>query len=292
MFACSRDAGCSLRKLQGPWTSQAVIERLGKSVREGTACTVCMVNVSKSGRPFSHSVTATPLGTGGTADLVRFTSKAIDVFGNSYGSLDTTGASIDSILNADAGSHTVDTTMATVEALVATTTTAEHHERYVDPAAFMPTFEGSLIAPCVVTTAEPPYSIVHANEAWLALCGFSAPEVLGVDLKCIQGPATSPALIGALMQHVRARQNCIVPNLVNFNKRRQPFRHTLQVEYVAMGDSAVFYCTSTDIGRLKSTLGGDERFACGTPAAGKLDGEVVMWSEELEDYIDRARSSM
>ena len=58
---------------------------------------------------------------------------------------------------------------------------------------------------CAAPAATPPYAILWASQGWLAVCGFTAPEIVGIDFKCIQGPATDRRALGVLMDGVRSR---------------------------------------------------------------------------------------
>ena len=40
----------------------------------------------------------------------------------------------------------------------------------------------------MVCRALPPFGVVYANPDWEALCGFSSAEMLGRDLRVLQGP--------------------------------------------------------------------------------------------------------
>ena len=81
----------------------------------------------------------------------------------------------------------------------------------------------------VLTSARAPYPIVWASEGWLELCGFSATEIVGRDLKLIQGPGTDRLAITKLMDAVRSGSELHELTLVNYTKEKQPFRHTLSM---------------------------------------------------------------
>ena len=42
----------------------------------------------------------------------------------------------------------------------------------------------------VITAGEEPFQIVWASEAWLTLCEYTAPQVLGHTFALINGPQT------------------------------------------------------------------------------------------------------
>ena len=106
---------------------------------------------------------------------------------------------------------------------------------------------------CVVTAARAPYAVVWASEAWLDLCGFAACEVVGRTLSMIQGPATDMRAVGLLMACARAeREMADAIRLVNYDKSRRPFVHSLAMAIVrdASGAAEFLRATSTDVQRL------------------------------------------
>lgn len=57
--------------------------------------------------------------------------------------------------------------------------------------------------------ARPDGTIVWANNAWCTLCAFPGPaDVMGRDLRCIQGPGTDRAEL-----KVRHRARLLSPNM-------------------------------------------------------------------------------
>ena len=61
----------------------------------------------------------------------------------------------------------------------------------------------------VITSGEEPCHIVWASEAWLRLCEYSSPQVLGHTLELIQGPMTDPTSVTSLMDAIRNVANTI-----------------------------------------------------------------------------------
>ena len=62
----------------------------------------------------------------------------------------------------------------------------------------------------VVTTVDAPHRIIHVNQAWEDLCGYTKEQVLHRTLHLIQGPETNPQLIShavaEIVQAHRAQQ--------------------------------------------------------------------------------------
>ena len=102
--------------------------------------------------------------------------------------------------------------------------------------------------------ARPAHSQIHPAT--------TSPQVLGRDLKCLQGPATSKASIHQLMEGVRAGVPCSV-ELLNYDKKRRPFQHTVNLAPVRAGDGEVvlFRTTSSKVRKLGAA--NDANTACG-----------------------------
>lgn len=286
-------AGMSLSRLQGPATDSIWVMRLVRAVHLHAVCKIpVLISHDRQGRPFSHSITAYPLVTpGGRAALARIVSQPMALFGSRDGS----ARAPDS---AAAGGRSVDSTLASLcgdaaifdpleaaddaDALAAESNLFLHGLPRGGPELPLPLPDDLL---CVVTRAEPPYGILWASSPWLHLCGFVAAEVLGLDLQCIQGPSTSRPLINRLMHHVRARQSCTTNGLVNYDKERNPFCHSLHVDYlppVAWGSQqAVFRATSTHV-----TRPGSSRASYATPMATPCEDSDGESSQAEEDSSD------
>lgn len=115
----------------------------------------------------------------------------------------------------------------------------------------------------VVTQASSPFAVVWASAGWLATCGFRLDEIVGRDLRCIQGVATDPAVIAELMRAARKGEAARGLTLVNYDKQRRPFSHVLSIEPVrGAGDACFLRATSVMVrqlgGRALRELSGNE----------------------------------
>ena len=195
----------------------------------------------KKRRPFSHTVSVTPLvSPNGLVEHFRATSHSVSLLhgacrGGSAVSVDLGGPQ-SRMLDECGGRATVDTTVSTLAAVA-------NHERArlpsdLDWAPNMMAIEQGIspsltpkVAPpfappamVVLTSAEPPYAIMWASPGWLEVCGFTLPEIVGTDLRCIQGPATDRIAIASLMAHVRRKRGCTLRGLINYDKKRRERR--------------------------------------------------------------------
>jgi len=71
--------------------------------------------------------------------------------------------------------------------------------------------------PIVLCEKEYPHRIVHPNQPWLEMCGYTLEEVEGLTNKILTGPETDPAAINDLLECVRRREPS-VQTLVNYKK--------------------------------------------------------------------------
>ena len=71
----------------------------------------------------------------------------------------------------------------------------------------------------IITSAAPPFQIVHVNQAWCDTCGFAAEEVVGQTCQILQGPHTCRTTLDALKTAALARRPLTV-KLVNYTKVR------------------------------------------------------------------------
>ena len=82
----------------------------------------------------------------------------------------------------------------------------------------------------MLTQPQPPYAIVWASHSWLVVCGYSSlAEVAGCTLSIVQGARTDHAAVDRIMEAVRYEQSIEGLRLINYDKQRRPFRHTLRV---------------------------------------------------------------
>ena len=84
----------------------------------------------------------------------------------------------------------------------------------------------SELAVCV-TSAFPPYEIMHTNRAWSDLTGWSFVEVAGETCRILQGEATSPEAIASLRVASESKLFCRA-ELINYTRLGEPFRCVME----------------------------------------------------------------
>lgn len=306
-YSSAEMLGRSLRCLQGPATDKSAVEKLMQSVHQQEACIVpSLINYDKKRRPFSHTVSVTPLvSPNGLVEHFRATSHSVSLLhgacrGGSADSVDL-GCDHSRMLDNRGGCATVDTTVSTLAAVA-------NHERVRLPSENMMVIEQGIppsLAPKVVpfappamvvlTSAEPPYAIMWASPGWLEVCGFTLPEIVGTDLRCIQGPATDRIAIASLMDHVRRKRGCTLRGLINYDKKRRPFKHTLSIVPVsssrangASNEAAALPGAEISMFRAEST---DVSLSCGgvfepESAADPSEQDTDdVWGDDFEDFL-------
>lgn len=87
----------------------------------------------------------------------------------------------------------------------------------------------------MVTRSEAPFEIVHVNDAWSRLCGFSQDQCEGKTLKMIQGELTNTDALQNLTDKVHAG-NSGVTDLINYTSSGRKFRNRLEFYPVVAED--------------------------------------------------------
>lgn len=93
--------------------------------------------------------------------------------------------------------------------------------------------------PVVVTTPEAPFSIVHVNEAWEDLCGFTKKEALHQSLAMIQGPDSNTELAAHMVEKLVHTQEEQDVYLMNYTKAGEAFTNHLRAGVLRDEDSNV-----------------------------------------------------
>ena len=90
----------------------------------------------------------------------------------------------------------------------------------------------------VVTEARAPFRIVHVNDAWVGLCGFSHDEARYGSLNMIQGPETDLETLQDLVDDLlEGKESHAV--VTNYAKDGRPFRNNLRARPLVDADNQV-----------------------------------------------------
>jgi PAS domain S-box-containing protein len=257
-----------LEKLHGPGTDQAAVRTLMQHLAKQQPCSAELICYDRAGLPFKHTMRVVPLqAPDGSPRLFRVTSDAVTQAPEMVPAspvvapVSSSTSFFGSLFGGDAEVvQEVDHLSACVP-------------RAID--------DGAVV---VLTQPQPPYAIVWASPGWLSLCGFSSlAEVAGRTLSIIQGSRTDRAAVGRLMEAVRCEQSADGISLVNYDKQRRPFRHTLRVTPVrsrSLYDVVAYCASSTGVCPL--------HYGCRLPPALLAEPtEEEYWGEEMESYFMR-----
>jgi len=81
--------------------------------------------------------------------------------------------------------------------------------------------------PIVLCSAEYPHAIIHPNQPWLEMCGYTLEEVEGLTNKILTGPETDQAVLADLLSCVR-RKETSTQTLINYKAGGQRFINQVQ----------------------------------------------------------------
>jgi PAS domain S-box-containing protein len=104
--------------------------------------------------------------------------------------------------------------------------------------------------PMVITDArQPDNPIVLANQAFLDLTGYAASEVVGRNCRFLQGPDTDHAAIEKIKEGLRAGNDHLTVELLNYRKNGSSFWNQLAISPVfdEHGELAYYFASQEDI---------------------------------------------
>ncbi|KQZ73061.1 histidine kinase [Sphingopyxis sp. Root214] len=98
----------------------------------------------------------------------------------------------------------------------------------------------SPIAAVISDPRLPDNPIVECNDAFLALTGYGADEIIGHNCRFLTGPDTEPELSEMLRASIRERRPVLV-EILNYKKGGSPFRNAVLVAPIFGSDGALEY---------------------------------------------------
>lgn len=140
----------------------------------------------------------------------------------------------------------------------------------------------------MLTDAE--YNIIHVNEAFTAITGYSQDDILGTDFRVLQGPGSDPATIARLQTTLAAGQ-VFRGEILNFRKDGTSFWNALTITPVKDPDGKTthFISVQRDI-TVQKALEEQVRFlAHHDPATGLPNRNSL--NLQLFEAIERATQS-
>jgi PAS domain S-box-containing protein len=79
--------------------------------------------------------------------------------------------------------------------------------------------------PMVMTLAEPPYTIVHANEKWEEMTGYKSDEVVGKhSCNILQGEGSEQKDLDALAKSIQYQRPANIA-ITNYTREKKPFKN-------------------------------------------------------------------
>lgn len=98
----------------------------------------------------------------------------------------------------------------------------------------------SPIAAVISDPRRPDNPIVECNDAFVALTGYSADEIIGQNCRFLTGPGTETELSQQLRSAIRERRPVLV-EILNYKKDGTPFRNAVLVAPIFGSDGSLEY---------------------------------------------------
>ena len=116
---------------------------------------------------------------------------------------------------------------------------------------------GSSVAAVISDPTLPDTPIVACNDAFSALTGYAAEEVIGRNCRFLRGPDTEPHLTEELRCAVRERRTTLV-EILNYRKDGSPFRNAVMLAPIFEADGALRFILGSqfDVTAGRPTTGG------------------------------------
>lgn len=93
--------------------------------------------------------------------------------------------------------------------------------------------------PLVITSSVSPFKVIHVNDAWEGLCGYTAEEAIGHRIgDLLQGPATNKPHADGLVDRLH-REEYAEAVLTNYTKTGRQFENMLRLAPIRNDDGAI-----------------------------------------------------
>ena len=147
--------------------------------------------------------------------------------------------------------------------------------------------------PLVLCDKNAPHTILHPNQPWLEMCGYTLEEVQGLTNKLLTGPETDLGHIGDLLRCVRNEETS-VQCIVNYKKGGRRFVNqvvTLPV-YDEQDELAAFMSMLHEVDEVPTSAQALEGEAPAAQAAPNLNpGHAHLWAG-LQLHFERHASTL
>lgn len=201
--------GTSCAFLQGPATASKVLETLNAAIRSRKPIKTKLVNYTRDGAPFLCHIDCGPV-KGGTHFCATIKASPIDE------SEDVEG-------RAPAPPLAPPVPVSWAERQAGT-----RPKRVRDPHAYrLSDAVNNQTQPLVLCSPDYPHQIIHPNQPWLEMCGYTAEEVEGLTNKVLTGPETDKAQLAELLACVRKREPATV-SVINYKASGHRFLNQLK----------------------------------------------------------------
>lgn len=225
--------GHNCRFLQGEGTDPKEVAIIRDAVKQGTSCSVRLLNYRKDGSPFWNLLTMTPIKTD-DGKVTKFVGVQVDVTSKTEGTAVGDKSGVPLLVKYDtrlreSGKNAVNEINSTVQGAEPSARNVQQPKKMTAPKAF------PRVAMDLATTVEriqqnfviadphlPDCPIVFASDGFLELTEYSREEILGRNCRFLQGQDTDPEAVSEIREAVRNGSETSV-RLLNYKKSGKPF---------------------------------------------------------------------
>ena len=216
----SEVVGRTLKCIQGPGTDQVALRQLMEAVQAGRPVRVTLVNYASDGSAFRHVVDVVPESCGHLFRATSFDVVRMNALCRALSSVDAIdismqdfpGQEVDtcpSMLARWERGNSYSLSLPSLPLLplsrpLLTPQPMVHHLPLPNGPATIPISMDNPDSLVVVTSCASPYPVLWASDAWLRMCDFSADELTGRSLRCIQGVGTDRQQLARLSEAAEA----------------------------------------------------------------------------------------
>jgi len=300
----SEVVGRTLKCIQGPGTDQVALRQLMEAVQAGRPVRVTLVNYASDGSAFRHVVDVVPESCGHLFRATSFDVVRMNVLCRALSSVDAIdismqdfpGQEIDtcpSMLTRWERGSSYSLSLPSLPLLplsrpLPTPQPIVHHVPSPHGLAKIPISMDRPDSLVVVTSCASPYPVLWASDAWLRMCDFSADELTGRSLRCIQGVGTDRQQLARLSEAAEAGVAVDDVSLINYTKQGRPFRHVLSMQPVFANkhdtQAAVYMARSS--GWASLTCGETHRVAARRETQVSPFDQPGLWGGDVDATVD------